>query len=58
MFEIYAVGKIKFGVNNFVLFLLNCDGCNNVVTYEIESIPIYSLSTPPIKGIEVKILVD
>lgn len=58
MFEVNAKGKVKLGINNFIIFLLNCDGCNNVVPFEIESIPVYSLSTPPIKGIEVKILVD
>lgn len=39
-----------------ILFLLNCDGCNNVVPFEIESIPLYSLSTPPVKGVEVKVM--
>jgi hypothetical protein len=56
LFEIYAKGKTKLGVNNVIIFLLNCDGCNNVVPFEIESIPLYSLSTPPVKGVEVKVM--
>lgn len=56
LFEIHAVGKIKLGVNNVILFLLNCNGCNNVVPFDIESIPVYSLTTPPTKGVEVKVM--
>jgi len=58
LFEVHATGKIKLGLNNFVIFLLNCDGCNNVVPYHIESIPVYSLSTPPVKGIQVKVMFE
>lgn len=40
------------------MFLLNCDNCNNQVGFEVETIPIYSLTTPPVKGLEVKLIFD
>lgn len=51
LFEVIVNGKVKVGVNNVILFLLNCDGCNNQVGFKLESIPVYSLSTPPVKGL-------
>jgi hypothetical protein len=57
-FEVVVNGKVKVGINNVILFLLNCDGCNNQVAFKLESIPVYSLSTPPVKGLEVKVIFD
>jgi hypothetical protein len=38
------------------VLLLNCDNCGNQVTFEFETIPMYSLTTPPVKGMEVKVI--
>ncbi len=58
MFEVVVSGKVKVGINNVILFLLNCEGCKNQVGFKLESIPVYSLSTPPVKGLEVKVIFD
>ena len=35
VFEVHVVGKIKVGINNVILFLLECNGCNNQVGFEL-----------------------
>lgn len=34
-FEVIVNGKVKIGINNVILFLLNCDGCNNQVGFKL-----------------------
>lgn len=34
-FELIVNGKVKVGVNNVILFLMNCDGCNNQVGFKL-----------------------
>jgi hypothetical protein len=43
----------KIGINNIMIYLLN--GNSPSPAYQIESVPTYSVSTPPIKGLTVKL---
>jgi hypothetical protein len=35
IFQVVVNGKVKVGINNVILFLLNCDGCNNQVGFKL-----------------------
>jgi hypothetical protein len=47
-----AMGKI--GINNVILYLLGRGGAG--APFTIESVPTYSVSTPPIDGMTVKLI--
>jgi hypothetical protein len=44
----------KMGINNVVLTLLNSAESFNT-EYSMDIIPIYSINTPPLKGLKVKL---
>lgn len=50
----------KFGISNLLVFLTNCDECKNYgISYELETIPLYSAASNPDpreKGLKSKII--
>ena len=54
-FQIQFTRMVKFGINNFMVYLLR-NGDNGATPFEMTSIPTYSINTPPIKGLTVKLV--
>ena len=48
--------KGEFGINNVMLYLINCGSCGNNLGYNVEMMPVYSIDTPPTKGYAVKMV--
>lgn len=44
----------KIGVKNIMVYLLN-SGNDNAPPFTIQSVPTYSVNTPPVKGLTVKL---
>lgn len=44
----------KIGVKNIMVYLLN-SGNDNTPPFTIQSVPTYSVNTPPVKGLTVKL---
>jgi hypothetical protein len=42
-FSIHVDGMVKVGINNLIVFLKGCKDCDNQVSFELESIPKYSI---------------
>lgn len=53
-FQIQFTRMIKFGMNNFLVYLLRNED-SGPETFKMTTIPTYSISTPPIKGLTVKL---
>lgn len=53
-FSINVNRMVKIGINNVQLYLLKIPA-NTATKYKIEIVPGYSINTPPLKGIEVKL---
>lgn len=58
IFEVHG-NRVKFGVSDMLVMLKNCADCaSNTVTYELETIPMYSAENSPDsteKGLKSKI---
>jgi hypothetical protein len=54
-FEVRIDRMGKIGISNIMVFMLNM-GSSGPAPFTIESVPTYSVSTPPIKGLTVKLI--
>lgn len=53
-FEVSIARMGKIGVKNIMVYLLN-SGNGNTPPFSIQSVPTYSVNTPPVKGLTVKL---